>query len=268
MNTDNFFCKNYTNIKQMHQIINQAHQESVVFTGVIKSRHITLPALMLTNLSHDHLFFSCDSQPDVYLPAGTEITLSFLVHLDDTTLPCECNVTVVDYTLQENKLFIVAMFPYNISLMQRREQVRYPIPKANSSFYSLLFTNTQVINENEWQSINNAVTYNEISCGGLSLTIDTTKLTSVPTIKSVLIIKCKFPPRLPENPIKKECCSFIIIAKIFRLNKNGNEIFIRAKFSHWSYNNMYRKWNIVPAHRGISQLLPYIAPPEEFSELC
>lgn len=268
MNTDNFFCKNYTNIKQIHQIINQAHQESTVFTGLIKYRRINIPALTLTNLSQDHLFFSCDNQPDLYLPTGTEIILSFLVQFNNSTLPCECTVSVVTYTLKENKLFIVAMFPFSISLMQRREQVRYPIQKENFSFYSLLFTNTQVINDKEWQPLSSsAVTYNEISTGGFSLSIDAAELPSVPTAKSVLILKCKFPPQQPENPLKKEFCSFIMIARIFRLTKKGNEIFIRAKFSHWAYNTTYKKWNIVQAHKGISQLLPYIAPPEEFTAI-
>lgn len=266
MNADNFFCKNYTNIKQIHQIINQAHQAAAVFTGTIKHRRIVLPALTLTNLSQEHLFFSCDSQPGLYLHSGTEIILTFLVQLGDSTLPCECTVSIVTYTQKENKLFLVTMFPYSISLMQRREQIRYPIPEENYLFYSLLFTNSQVINDKEWQPINDtAVKYNEISAGGISLFINTTETPNVPTNKSILILKCKFPPQLPGNPFRKEFCNFILIARIFRLTKKGNEILIRAKFSHWSYNSANRKWNLVQAHTGISQLLPYITPPEEFS---
>lgn len=269
MNTDNFFCKNYTNIKQIHQIINQAHQAAAVFKGSIKHRRIIIPALTLTNLSQEHLFFSCDSQPGLYLPAGTELTLSFHVQLANSTLPCECTVSIVTDTQKENKLFLVAMFPYSISLMQRREQVRYPIPEENFLFYSLLFTNTQVINDKEWQPVNDtAVRYNEISAGGISLYINTAETPNIPTNKSILILKCKFPPQLPEDPVKKEFCSFIIIARIFRLTKKGSEILIRAKFSHWSYNTVNKKWNLVQSHTGISQLLPYIAPPEGISALC
>lgn len=263
MNTDNFFCKNYTNRKQIHQIINQAYQTAVKFQGTIKNKQITIPDLKLTNLSLEHLFFSCTNQPDLNLSTGKELTLSFHVQLGETMLPCECTVSVVTYNQKENKLFIIAMFPYSISLMQRREQVRYPIKEEDFSCYTLLFTNTQVINENEWQPVcSSAVKYNEISAGGLSLALNTKDISNLPTNKSVLILKCKYPPLYPPDAAKKEFYSFIIVAKIFHLSKKGNEIFIRAKFSHWSYNTANRKWNIVQSHTGISQLLPYIAPAE------
>lgn len=272
MNTENFFCKNYTNLKQIHHIINQAHQEFSVFNGLIKNRQTTLPVLTMTNLSNDHLFFSCDFEPHIYLSAGSELILSFHIQLEDTVLPCECTVTVVTFTQKENKLFIVTMFPYSISLMQRREQVRYPIKEEDFIFYSLFFTNTQVINEKDWQPINNkAITYHEISTGGLSLEIDTANMVTVPTTRSVLILKCKFPPQqLQQDPqliqiptfnsAQKELSNFILIAKIFRLSKKGSSILLRAKFTHWTYNTSNRKWNIVPAHTGITQIHPYILP--------
>lgn len=272
MNTDNFFYKNYTNLKQIHKIINQAHQEFALFNGVIKNRQTSLPSLKLTNLSNDHLFFSCDADPQIYLAAGSEIILSFHIQLDETVLPCECTVTIVTLTQKENKLFLVTMYPYNIALMQRREQVRCPIKEEDFIFYSLLFTNTQVIKEKEWQPISNkAIHYNEISTGGLSLEIDTTDLLNVPTTRSVLILKCKFPPQQPQqeqqtlqvktfNSGQKEISNFIIVAKIFRLSKRGNSIFLRAKFTHWTYNTTNRKWNIAPTHTGITQIQPYILP--------
>lgn len=272
MNTENFFCKNYTNLKQIHQIINQAHQEFTVFNGVIKNRQAALPILTLTNLSNDHLFFSCDFDPKIYLSAGSELILTFHIQLEDTILPCECTVSVLTFTQKDNKLFIVTMFPYSISLMQRREQVRYPIKEENFIFYSLFFTNSQVINEKEWQPVsNNAVIYHEISTGGISLDIDTASLNDVPTTRSVLILKCKFPPQQtqqelpplsipPVSSLQKEISSFILIAKIFRLSKKGNSLFLRAKFTHWAYNTSSRKWNIAPAHTGITQIHPYILP--------
>lgn len=262
MNTDNFFCKNYTNRKQIHQIINQAHQTAAVFQGTIKNRHVTIPDLALTHLSLEHLFFSCENQPDLNLSSGKELILTFHIQLGETTLPCECTVTVVTYSHRENKLFIITMFPYSISLMQRREQVRYPIKEEEFSYYSLLFTNTKVINEDEWQPIsNNAVKYKEISAGGLSLSINTADMTNLPANnRSVLILKCKYPPLYPADSLKKEFYSFILVAKIFHLSKKGNEMHIRAKFSHWSHNTAKRKWNIVQAHTGISELLPYVAP--------
>lgn len=270
MNTENFFCKNYTNLKQIHQIINQAHQEFALFNGVIKNRQTTIPTLTLTNLSNDHLFFSCDFEPQIYLSAGSELILTFHIQLENTVLPCECTVTVVTFTQKENKLFIVTMFPYSISLMQRREQVRYPIKEEDFIFYSLFFTNTQVINEKEWQPVNNsAINYHEISTGGLSLEINTTGMAAAPTARSVLILKCKFPPQqIQEQPLQihtfnsgqKEISNFIIVAKIFRFSKKGNSIFLRAKFTHWTYNTSNRKWNITPAHTGITQIHPYIHP--------
>lgn len=263
MNTDNFFCKNYTNRKQIHQIISQAHQTAAVFQGTIKNRQAILPDLTLMHFSLEHLFFSCDAQPDLNLIAGKELTLTFHIQLGETKLPCECTVTVITYNQKDDKLFIITMFPYSISLMQRREQVRYPIKEENFSYYSLLFTNTQVINENEWQPVSShAVKYNEISAGGLSFIINTADITNLPTNRSVLILKCKFPPLYPADSIKKEFYSFILVAKIFRLSKKGNEMLIRAKFSHWCHNTPNRKWHLVQAHTGISELLPYISQPK------
>lgn len=262
MNTESFFCKNYTNKKQIYQIIHQAYQTVTQFKGSANHKQITIPALTLTNLSQEHLFFSCDYQPDLYLSAGMELALTFHVQLENSMLPCECTVSIVTFTQKGDKLFIVAMFPYSISFMQRREQIRYPIKEENFSYYSVLFTNTQVINETEWQPIdNNAVHYNEISMGGVSLYIDTTDLTNLPTNKSILILKCKFPHQQPVTPLKKENSNFIIVARISRLTKKGSQILLRAKFSHWCYNVANnKKWNIVQ-HAGIAQLLPYIAPP-------
>ena len=256
-NAENFFCKNYTNKKQIYNIISQAYQTNALFKGYLQKSTI---ALTLTNISHDHLFFFCDMQENLEISANTELVLTFHIPLANSTLPCEFTVPVVTYTQNGNKFFFVTMFPYTISLLQRREQIRYPVKREAYPFYELAFTDTQVVKE-EWETIDNGnIVYHDISTGGLYIQLKNIDTINVPTLKSVLILKCKFPPLQPQpDKNKKECSSFIITARICNIRKVNNELYIRAKYTHWTYNLSIKKWNAVYSHDGIVQLQHYIA---------
>lgn len=259
-NAENFFCKNYTNKKQIYNIIGQAYQANSLFKGYLQKNSIALPALTLTNISHDHLFFLCDMQENLEISANTELELTFHIPLANSTLPCEFTVPVVTHTQNGSKLFFVTMFPYTVSLLQRRKQIRYPVKREAHSFYELAFTDTQVVKE-EWKTIDASnIVYRDISTGGLCIQLKNIDPPNVPTLKSVLILKCKFPPlRQQSDKKKKECSSFIITARICNTRKINNELHIRAKYTHWTYNLSIRKWNVVYSHDGIVQLQHYIA---------
>lgn len=263
MDIKNYFCKTYSNPKQIRNIINQAFLTEIHFKGQIVRTGQILPPLSLTNVT-DYLFFTCDYSPDIKISSSkTDLQLTFYIQMTNSALPCEFTVQAMPFTKKGDKLMILTLFPTSLALLQRREQTRYKIKKENYFFYELAFTNTPVIQEN-WKSINNNnIIYNDISRGGIYIQLKNINRYEIPTLKSVLILKCRFPALPTATPIdrilKKTYSNFIIVARIRNIKKKGNILHIRAKFTHWSYSLTQKRWNTVFPKEGITPLESYIS---------
>lgn len=264
MDIKDYFCKTYSNPKQIRNIINQTFLTETQFKGIIIKTSKTLPPLTLTNVVGELLYFVCDYDPDIKISSSkTDLQLTFYIQMTNGSLPCEFTVQAMPFTKKGDKLLIVTLFPISVALLQRREQVRYKIKKENYCFYELAFTNTQVIKE-EWQVINNNnIIYNDISKGGIYIQLKNIDKYETPTLKSLLILKCRF-PALPtttaiDKLLKKTYSNFIIIARIRNIKKRGNLLHIRAKYTHWSYSLTQKRWNTVFPKEGITPLESYIS---------
>lgn len=240
-------------------LIKQAIAEERRFYGRKQNTDAyTETEISFLEISDNNLFFLCNSPEKLQIQEQDELLINFSVRLNGKLLPCELKVRVTKFRFSNGALFFSTTFPISVNHMQRRLFVRYPINIAYFQQLSMAFTNSDFALADKWQNFYpDCINWGDISIGGIMFYSKKHEdWNKTFTNKSSLILNCIFnAPQANSSSFN----AFHIACSILEMRavKETNLKYIRAKFTHWTYQNTIN-WKKVPSADGIEALAKYL----------